>query len=755
MGFLDDDRLNPLSDIRLEHVYDDLPKGRAFNPERYEPELMALLQPHPSEWRIVDKHDYAELTNLHSHGGRVKIIAHLGGRWVETRDMQQTHGNKGLAVFVRRPTSEKKAGGNSQQTAAPNLYTPQVYENLEPTVLISSPDKNHQIKLDDKKLLTTSFKDHAFTKGETVNSVVKQYTGENRPGAILNYNPSFNQNKLPQEGDTVRVAVGRALKVDGTVSNAPTVILSWVGPTYGRKTISGTQGGKNQIVGWSTTIDEVKPGKYSLTAVAGSAVYHSEFVLLNDKPWIGIEYRDMYGELVKNAPFKLTFADKSTLTGNTGDDGQFYKTPVPPGPVAIEFYPDQTLAEIEDDIAQKRAALKQALDTMYNNAKSEADIRRKTLDDNNVLIQGLIYVGAFFSGTIDGFVPEMPQIPEEIVQALGQVWDAVMDADISKFDDAIAKLQQAGQQVVADVAEALKMLMYDSESRKILVNFATDYARDCITGVDATYYAGYAIGSVAMTIILTIGGALLAGYGALIGVGFGVAKLTKWMSKFIELLKKLGQAIRVRTQKLVKKGNTDSNHKLQQGKPTEQVQKPKSVEDKKVKPVPAKMDRVDVDCFNGANFPGKEAEYDRQLKGQQDALNKMSAQEYKEGRDLYKSQGRTSDPKVAKEARKEHADRLYRKYMKQYQKEGYSPDVADGMASAKTKEIMSELAALHNPDMYAGGKDQITDLGDKGINSSIGSQWKSRVDKMDEAVSKIPVEKRNSTGMNVSLTRCK
>ena len=64
---------------------------------------------------------------------------------------------------------------------------------------------------------------------------------------------------------------------------------------------------------------------------------------------------------------------------------------------------------------------------------------------------------------------------------------------------------------------------------------------------------------------------------------------------------------------------------------------------------------------------------------------------------------------------------------------GESPERARELASIESAELMNNLAALHNPDLISGGKDEIADFGNKRINSSIGSQWRSRVDKIDEA----------------------
>ena len=70
---------------------------------------------------------------------------------------------------------------------------------------------------------------------------------------------------------------------------------------------------------------------------------------------------------------------------------------------------------------------------------------------------------------------------------------------------------------------------------------------------------------------------------------------------------------------------------------------------------------------------------------------------------------------------------------------------------------MSQLAALHDPDLIAGGSDTISRVGNKNVNSSLGSQWAKdgRVDGMDKAAGKAMAESGPDTPMNVKLERCK
>ncbi|EJE4163421.1 hypothetical protein M3916_003549 [Vibrio parahaemolyticus] len=69
---------------------------------------------------------------------------------------------------------------------------------------------------------------------------------------------------------------------------------------------------------------------------------------------------------------------------------------------------------------------------------------------------------------------------------------------------------------------------------------------------------------------------------------------------------------------------------------------------------------------------------------------------------------------------------------------------------------MENLAALHDPDMIAGGKDNVSRMGDKGVNSSLGSQWRSqsRLAQMDAQAQKALETLGPDAKMNVSLERC-
>ncbi|WP_259592053.1 polymorphic toxin type 15 domain-containing protein [Shewanella baltica] len=175
-----------------------------------------------------------------------------------------------------------------------------------------------------------------------------------------------------------------------------------------------------------------------------------------------------------------------------------------------------------------------------------------------------------------------------------------------------------------------------------------------------------------------------------------------------------------------------------------------------------------VACFK-KNSKGSDIEYDRQLQGQQDGINKMSVKEYLDNRESYNAIGRKGTGAAQDKARKDFKEKLIKEYTEKLVNEG---EYLGEEALEKAKELalsdMKTLNALHNPDMIAGGKDIVFDLGDASVNQSIGSQWKNkgvnelgekmpltRVELMDIEAQKALDEFGPDTLMDVDLHRCK
>lgn len=213
------------------------------------------------------------------------------------------------------------------------------------------------------------------------------------------------------------------------------------------------------------------------------------------------------------------------------------------------------------------------------------------------------------------------------------------------------------------------------------------------------------------------------------------------------------------------------------GKPPENVHQPKAKE-----PPVKKMKETAVECFNPVNTdaakknaaklikedypPGSKnlsveeylkQETDRQLKNQQKGLNEMNVDDYINGRKAFTTNGRGSGAPAAA-ARDKYERDLITKYTRELKQQNpkMSTAQAEKQAMAKSGRIMNEMAALHDPDQIAAGVNKIGDkaMGLKNTNSSIGSQWKTRVQALDEAAAKVPTNERKSTSMNANLKRC-
>ncbi|MCY6354750.1 polymorphic toxin type 15 domain-containing protein [Clostridium sp. ZS2-4] len=139
--------------------------------------------------------------------------------------------------------------------------------------------------------------------------------------------------------------------------------------------------------------------------------------------------------------------------------------------------------------------------------------------------------------------------------------------------------------------------------------------------------------------------------------------------------------------------------------------------------------------------PELKKEFERQVKGQEEGLNKLTINEYLDNREAYanrlKEQKLTGkknpsgrDPKGSAQ-QKWVRDEALKDKIKEYKRQGLKLKEAE----EKANKWLKTQAALHDPDQIAGGNPQnVTGMGDKRINSSIGSQWKTRANNVEEKV---------------------
>ena len=130
--------------------------------------------------------------------------------------------------------------------------------------------------------------------------------------------------------------------------------------------------------------------------------------------------------------------------------------------------------------------------------------------------------------------------------------------------------------------------------------------------------------------------------------------------------------------------------------------------------------------------------FKKQLKGQADGLNAISVADWEANRATYVTSGRGSN------VPQEEVRDAYAKDMK-----------AQGKTKKEIELTLARLAALHEPDLVAGGFNVISKLGSRYINSSIGSQWKDKVKVLETAVNSLSKTDRAKKRINVVLKAVK
>ena len=160
-----------------------------------------------------------------------------------------------------------------------------------------------------------------------------------------------------------------------------------------------------------------------------------------------------------------------------------------------------------------------------------------------------------------------------------------------------------------------------------------------------------------------------------------------------------------------------------------------------------RIDEIEVEFNYNSKFD--EAEFARQLADQQKGMNELTVREYLDNRQKYIEQGRAIESNAAQQAAREKA---FVDKVDELQDAGLSLKEAEEQA----EKWLDTQAALHNPDQVAGGyASNVGGVGDKGVNSSIGSQWRYRIDGVDAQIKKMAESmseaEKNSTYLNVKL----
>lgn len=131
-------------------------------------------------------------------------------------------------------------------------------------------------------------------------------------------------------------------------------------------------------------------------------------------------------------------------------------------------------------------------------------------------------------------------------------------------------------------------------------------------------------------------------------------------------------------------------------------------------------------------------------------MQKLSLYDFIQNRRNFKSRGRS---KEAAKAQKMARQEAYNKKANELRKQ----KLTEAEIKAEVERWMKTQAALHDPDQIAGGfADRITGMGDKRINSSLGSQWRRHIDGLDkyvEGISKgMSEQEMKNTLLSIILT---
>ncbi|PWK53801.1 T6SS phospholipase effector Tle1-like catalytic domain-containing protein [Pleionea mediterranea] len=210
------------------------------------------------------------------------------GRWEQVGFRQYDSDNKALGFAPLKAVSDNNKTVSSghvvsdatQQAAnqffrAINEFT---HSQAIPTVTLLSPDNGQIITLEKSNKTQMRFAEHTVQPGEDAAAIAFKYSGKKEPRQVYGFNSHVSQTTGLTAGTLVRVPSGWNVLIEGSVSNHDSVELKWRGPGSGAKRIDVPVLAQDQRHYWDAALS-LEPGKYQLTATAGSAVSQIEFTV--------------------------------------------------------------------------------------------------------------------------------------------------------------------------------------------------------------------------------------------------------------------------------------------------------------------------------------------------------------------------------------------------------------------------------------------------------------------------------------------
>jgi hypothetical protein len=156
-------------------------------------------------------------------------------------------------------------------------------------------------------------------------------------------------------------------------------------------------------------------------------------------------------------------------------------------------------------------------------------------------------------------------------------------------------------------------------------------------------------------------------------------------------------------------------------------------------------------------------EFERQLKGQQEGMNKLTVAAFIANRDQYIKNSKENKAKNKNGGRNlkegNPAQELARKKAfkaKVAELRRRDRSLTKDQAETRTNEWLKTQAALHDPDQVAGGyATPITGMGDGRVNYAIGGSWPSRIKAIDQQIrdyaKTMTPEEQQNTYLNIVL----
>lgn len=138
------------------------------------------------------------------------------------------------------------------------------------------------------------------------------------------------------------------------------------------------------------------------------------------------------------------------------------------------------------------------------------------------------------------------------------------------------------------------------------------------------------------------------------------------------------------------------------------------------------------------------------MQEQEDAINNTNAEKLLERRKAIADAGGTKSLRDLPAQGKARKD---------YERNRIAELVEGGMsrrnAAAQTTNELSKLAATHRLDIIAGGDpSDISGMGDRSVNSSLGSQWKGRRSQSLDSAKEMKANGLGKERMKVKLRKC-